>query len=213
MRNVAGRWLTLGFLAVASLTAACGGSAAPSDSPPAQPGSSTIAEGAAGEPPAASIEPTPTPEPVLDFSEIEPIPPDLPADPDLAVGRGPLRGTAAAIKAALMQAGVLPPDAEVYVLPIASTTESLLVFQFGPISEESSSAEDSSQIFFDIATSPAALAANVTQIVFNYADSDEQGPFVLTIAMSVETLGKLADGTLVEAEIAERLLFSLERSE
>jgi hypothetical protein len=212
MRNVAGRWLTLGFLAVASLTAACGGSAAPSDSPPAQPGSSTIAEGAASEPPAASIEPTPTPEPVLDFSEIEPIAPDLSAGLDLAVGRGPLRGTAAAIKAALMQAGV-PLDAEIYVLPIAGTDESLLVFQSGPISQQSSQAEDSSQVFLDIVTSPVAQAANVTQIVFNYADSDEQGPLVLTIGMSVETLGKLVDGTLTEAEIAERLLFSLERPE
>jgi hypothetical protein len=201
MRSAIRICLTLTALTASSLLLACGGSAQPS---------------------APSGEATTVPETVSEreepqeadlfsvFDEVEPSLPNVPPDTDTLVGGAFYRAAAERVKASLAAAGITE-GIEVYILPVAGTDSSLLIFDAEITADQQAPPEDAIPALRALLDAEAVRAANVTRFVLTFSGEDEEGPLVVTMTMPLEILGKMIDETITDEESASQVLFGVER--
>jgi hypothetical protein len=210
MRNVFQLSMTLAALAAVALLVACGGSGQPSGSAsPQQP--STAADSASNLPPAAAVEPTATPGPSFDFSQVTPVAlSEIVSGANLTLGGAADWQAESEIASALDGVGLA---ADVYVFPISGTQEWLLVLEVS----EDAIAPILDNVVWDavmqaLLDAPAVQDGRITRLAVNLHTSDEQGPFVLTITLPMSAVQGSADGTMTDEEVQAQTLTQIDRA-
>jgi hypothetical protein len=139
-------------------------------------------------------------------------PADLPLG-EAQLGGTPLYAAAAAIEKILEDGGVPLDGIEVHVLPVSSTGTALLVLQadLSASASEEETTDDITPALSALVDSDAVRSANVTRVVLNLVGEDEEGAFVVTITMPMDTLPALVDGSLTEEQMNAQMLFGIDR--
>jgi hypothetical protein len=146
------------------------------------------------------------------FENAEPrLPDNLPPGTDTTLGGTPYYAAAAAITQTLAENGISLPGFEVYVLPIGDTGGALLVFEAEATVDAAALPDDATPALRALLDSEAVQDANITRFVLNLHGEDAQGPFLMTLTMPLDALGKMLDQTLTDEEAATQVLLGVER--
>jgi len=121
--------------------------------------------------------------------------------------------TAEAITAELEETGVPLAGLEIWVFPVIGSDEKLLVLEINAsVAEEAGGGADSASeqaLEGDfLSSAPSIQEAGITRIVMNLYDSDDEGPFVMTITLPYDAwVASSTDG----ADVSDSVAMQIER--
>lgn len=176
---------------------ACGGSSNPS-----------VAKEESGPPPAAAVaEPTATPDPLFDLTQITPIPPPEPQTAtDRLLGGAPDRRAARAITDALNGEGFDLTGVELYVFPLPSGNGNMLVLNWEVFGGAELVAEPVEVWLNSLLEAEAFRDAHISRLVINWLISDERGEpaavFILTLPS--DAMAAASSGAITREEMLQK---------